>query len=44
MTSEPMMLTRMVPQGNASPVSNATCTLNHNRAMLPIAPPRATQK
>ncbi len=37
--NEPVMLMRMVPHGNAGPVTRAMAIATQARAMLPNAPP-----
>ncbi len=44
MTKEPTMLIRMVPQGKAGPVTRPTASASQARAMLPSAPPTATER
>jgi len=43
MTKEPRTLMSKVPQGNCGPVRAPTAAASQNLAMLPSAPPSATQ-
>jgi len=43
-TNEPSTLMISVPQGNSTPITDATAPLHQCRAMLPSAPPRPIHK